>query len=104
LFNPVRQTKPEDIEMAYEDAPTSDIDPDEFGDGMPVTRLITAAGLEPSASAAARLVKGGGFYVNDERIANEKEKITRDRAIGDLFVLRKGQRSRVIVRLRKKRS
>ncbi len=97
----VRQASKEDILMVFEDVPSIDLDRGEFaGEGMVVTRLITASGLEPSASAAARLVKGGGFYVNDERVASEKARVTIDRAIeGELFVLRKGQRERRLVRV-----
>jgi tyrosyl-tRNA synthetase len=91
----------EDILMVFDDVPSTEIDRAEFGtEGIPVTRLITASGLEPSSSAAVRLVKGGGFYVNDERVASEKARIALERAIdGELFMLRKGQRERRLVRL-----
>jgi tyrosyl-tRNA synthetase len=99
----VRQASKEDILMVFEDVPSTEVDRGEFaGDGIAVTRLITASGLEPSTSAATRLVKGGGFYVNDERIASEKARIPVDSAIdGELFVLRKGQRERRLVRIRR---
>lgn len=99
----VRQASKEDILMVFEDVPSTELDLGEFaGEGIAVTRLITASGLEPSTSAAARLVKGGGFYVNDERVASEKARVTIDRAIeGELFVLRKGQRERRLVRVRR---
>jgi tyrosyl-tRNA synthetase len=97
----VRQASKEDILMVFDDVPSTSIDRAEFGDeGIAVTRLITASGLESSNSAAVRLVKGGGFYVNDERVANEKARVTAAAAIdGELFVLRKGQRERRIVRV-----
>jgi tyrosyl-tRNA synthetase len=98
----VREATKDDILTVFEDVPSTEIDPGEFGEvGIPVTRLITTSGLEPSSSAAIRLVKGGGFYVNDERVANETERIPLDRAIeGELFVLRKGQRERRLVRVK----
>ena len=98
----VRRASKDDILIVFEDVPSTEIGRDEFdGEGIAVTRLITASGLEPSTSAAARLVKGGGFYVNDERVANEKARIPVERAIGgELFVLRKGQRERRLVRIR----
>lgn len=97
----VRQASKEDILMVFADVPSTSIDRTEFGDeGIAVTRLITVSGLEPSNSAAVRLVKGGGFYVNDERVANEKARVTASAAIeGELFVLRKGQRERRLVRV-----
>jgi tyrosyl-tRNA synthetase len=98
----VRQASKEDILTVFEDVPSTDIDAADFGsDGIPVARLITASGLEPSASAAMRLVKGGGFYVNDERVTNEKSRVTLAEAIdGEILVLRKGQRERRIVRIK----
>jgi tyrosyl-tRNA synthetase len=98
----VREATKDDILMVFDDVPSIRLDREEFtGDGVLVTRLITASGLEGSTSAAARLVKGGGFYVNDERIGSEKARIGIDRAIeGELFVLRKGQRERRLVRVK----
>jgi tyrosyl-tRNA synthetase len=98
----VRQASKEDILMVFEDVPSTELGREEFaGDGIAVTRLITASGLEPSTSAAVRLVKGGGFYLNDDRIASEKARISIDRAIdGELFMLRKGQRERRLVRVK----
>ncbi len=103
LFKDVRQASKLDILMVFEDVPSTEINAAEFGpEGMAVTKLITASGLEPSSSAAMRLIRGGGFYVNDERVANEKARLTADQAIeGEIFVLRKGQRDRRIIRLRK---
>jgi tyrosyl-tRNA synthetase len=97
----VRQASKEDILMVFDDVPSTSIDRTEFGgEGITVTRLITASGLEPSNSAAVRLVKGGGFYINDERVTSEKARVTAAAAIdGELFVLRKGQRDRRIVRM-----
>jgi tyrosyl-tRNA synthetase len=98
----LRKASKDEILMVFEDVPSIEIDRNEFGaEGMPVARLITVSGLEPSSSAATRLVKGGGFYVNDERVASEKARVTAEMAIdGEIFVLRKGQRERRLVRVR----
>jgi tyrosyl-tRNA synthetase len=97
----LRRASKDDILMVFDDVPSTAVTASDFGeDGMPVTRLITASGLEASSSAAARLVKGGGFYVNDERIASEKARIRLDQAIdGEILVLRKGQRDRRLIRI-----
>ncbi len=99
----VRQASKEDILTVFDDVPSTEVGAEEFGaEGIPVARLITMSGLEPSTSAAVRLIKGGGFYVNDERIANDKARITVAQALeGELFVLRKGQRDRRIIRLKR---
>jgi tyrosyl-tRNA synthetase len=99
----VRAASKEDILTVFEDVPSTEVDAADFGaEGLPVTRLITLSGLEPSASAAVRLVRGGGFYVNDARVSSEKEKVGLGQAIdGEIFVLRKGQRDRRLIRVRK---
>jgi tyrosyl-tRNA synthetase len=99
----VRQASRDDILTVFEDVPTIEVDRAVFGaDGLPAAKLITLSGLEPSMTAAMRLIKGGGFYVNDERVSDDKARIPLDRAIdGELLVLRKGQRDRRLVRIRR---
>ncbi len=101
----LRGASKDDILMVFDDVPSVELGREEFGDdGIAVTRFIAAADLEPSTSAAVRLIRGGGFYVNDERVTNEKARIPLERAIeGELFVLRKGQRERRLVRVRRNR-
>jgi tyrosyl-tRNA synthetase len=57
--------------------------------------LFVAAGLASSLSEARRLIKGGGLYADDRRIAEDDEP---PRAEG-LLMLRKGKRERRAVRL-----
>jgi tyrosyl-tRNA synthetase len=99
----LRGASKDDILMVFDDVPSMEMPEDEFGsEGVAVTRLITSSGLEPSGSAAVRLVKGGGFYLNDVRVSNEKERVHLEQAIaGEIFVLRKGQRDRRLIRVRK---
>ena len=99
----VRHASKAEILTVFEDAPSTEMSVTDFGDdGVPVTRLITASGMEPSGSAATRLIRGGGFYLNDERVSNEKQRVTIDQAIeGEIFVLRKGQRDRRIIRVKR---
>ena len=46
-------------------------------DGWRVVELLTATGVTASKSEATRLIRGGGIYVNDRRITDEKERLTR---------------------------
>ena len=47
-----------------------------------------------------RLIKQGGFYVNDRRLTEERGQVTMADAIGrSVIVLRKGQRERRIVKV-----
>jgi tyrosyl-tRNA synthetase len=62
---------------------------------------MSLTGLAASKGEAARLIKGGGVYLNDARVTDERGRLTLEQAIeGRLFVLRKGQRSRHVVRVR----
>jgi tyrosyl-tRNA synthetase len=55
--------------------------------------LITAAGVVDSKSAARRVVKEGGAYINNEKIAGEDFAPTVDHLLhGRFIVLRKGKR------------
>jgi tyrosyl-tRNA synthetase len=69
-------------------------------EGWPVIELLTTSGITTSKSEAARLIRGGGLYVNDRRITDEKTMLDSDNAIeGRLFVMRKGKRDYFVVRL-----
>ena len=71
-------------------------------EGMPVADMLTATKLAPSNSDAMRLLKGGGVYVNNARVADEKARLTAADAIGgELFILRKGRKDQHIVRVRR---
>jgi tyrosyl-tRNA synthetase len=90
----------EDLLTAFEDAPSTEIDLPE--DGMAVAELIARVKLVPSRSEAMRLLKSGGVYVNNARVADEKARLIAADAIGgELFVLRKGRKDQHIVRLRR---
>ena len=61
--------------------------------------LVARVQLAPSKSEARRLVQSGGVYVNNRRVADPQARLTRDQAIGGrLFVLRKGQKQKHLVR------
>ena len=89
----------EDILMVFEDAPSTEIEwPAE---GLSVADLLTRVKLVTSKSEAMRLLKSGGVYVNNLRVADEKARLLGESAIGgELFILRKGRKDHHIVRLR----
>ena len=73
-------------------------------DGWRLAGLLTDAGVTSSNSEATRLIRGGGIYVNDKRITDEKERISPDQAIeGQIFVVRKGKRDNYLIRIAKER-
>ena len=68
--------------------------------GWLVAEFLTAAGITKSKSEAQRLIKGGGIYINDQRVTDEKAQILPAQAIeGKLFVVRKGKREYFLVRI-----
>ena len=73
-------------------------------DGWRLAGLLTDAGVTSSNSEATRLIRGGGIYVNDKRITDEKERLSPDQAIeGQIFVVRKGKRDNYLIRIAKER-
>jgi tyrosyl-tRNA synthetase len=90
----------EAVLMAFEDVPSIEIGAAELAGGLRVTQLAVRAGLAQSASQATQLVRGGGLYLNDVRVTDERMRVTADDAMkGWLFYLRKGQRERRLVKL-----
>ena len=54
--------------------------------GLSIAEVMSITGLAGSKGEAARLIKGGGVYVNDARVADERGRLTIDQAIdGRLF-------------------
>ena len=69
-------------------------------DGWRLVGLLTESGVTASNSEATKLIRGGGIYVNDRRILDEKERLRPDQAIGgELFVVRKGKKDHFLVRI-----
>ncbi len=69
-------------------------------EGWPILDLLTSTGVTSSKSEAARLIRGGGIYVNDTRVTDEKSRLTPAEAIdGQLFVVRKGKRDNFLIRI-----
>jgi tyrosyl-tRNA synthetase len=68
--------------------------------GWPVVELLATAGVTKSKGEATKLIRGGGIYVNDERVTDEKARLTADQAIeGQVFVVRKGKKDNFLIRL-----
>lgn len=90
----------DDVLAVFGDVPSTDVSTAEFGDGVSVVDLVVRAQLAPSKSEARRLVQAGGVYVNNRRVTDVQEKVTRQGAIGGrLLLLRKGARQNALVRL-----
>jgi tyrosyl-tRNA synthetase len=69
-------------------------------EGWAIADFLSASGVATSKSEATRLIRGGGIYINDERVTDEKYRLLPQRAIeGQLFVVRKGKKDNFLVRL-----
>ncbi len=91
----------EDVLDVFDDVPSTELERASFeGPGLAATELLVRSGLAASKGEAARLIKGGGIYVNNRRLSDERGRLTADRAIGgQLLVLRKGQRQNHLVKI-----
>ena len=70
------------------------------GAGTAIADVMVTTKLASSKSDAMRLVRGGGVYVNNRRVTDERARFTADQAIaGRMFVLRKGARQYHLVRI-----
>ena len=91
----------EDVLSVFDDVPSSTVTADKLaGDGVAVVDLLAASGLTASKGEATRLIRGGGVYVNNRRITDERARLRSADAIdGRLFVLRKGAKQNHVVKI-----
>ena len=94
----VNRMSARELLQAFANVPSSEI---QLHDGsMPVVELLSSTGVTSSKGEATRLIRGGGIYINERRITDEKERVRTDQAIeGQLFVVRKGKRENFLIRI-----
>ncbi|MEO1369214.1 MAG: S4 domain-containing protein, partial [Acidobacteriota bacterium] len=85
----------DDVLDIFGDVPSTDVSADLLaGEGASAVDLFVASGLAPSKGQARRLLRDGGAYVNNVRVADEQARFTRDSFKGGrVLVLRKGRKS-----------
>ena len=81
------------------DAPSLNMSASQFAAGMANTDFMVSVGLASSKGEAARLIKQGGFYINDERVTDERGRVGLEAVIDGRIKARKGQRERRIIRV-----
>ncbi len=102
LFGEDISTLPaEDVLSVFDDVPSSTVTADRLaGEGIAVVELLASSGLTASKGEATRLIRGGGVYVNNRRVTDEKARLRSGDAIdGRLFVLRKGAKQNHVVKI-----
>lgn len=71
-------------------------------DGWSAVDLLAEAGVTRSKSQATQLIRGGGIYVNDRRIKDERARLSLDQAIeGQVFVVRRGKKDNFLIHIRR---
>ncbi|MEM7171081.1 MAG: tyrosine--tRNA ligase, partial [Pseudomonadota bacterium] len=81
------------------DLPSVTIAEGDLAQGIPAFELFRQAGLATSNGEARRLIKGGGARLNDEKIADEGQKVsTQDIAAEGVIKLSAGKKRHVLVR------
>ncbi len=91
----------EDVLVVFDDVPSTEVDRHRFGGaGILLADLLASTCLVSSKSEAARVIRSGGIYVNNRRVAEDRARLTVADAIeGRLLILRKGQRQHHVVKL-----
>jgi tyrosyl-tRNA synthetase len=69
-------------------------------EGWSLTEFLASTAITESRGEATRLIRGGGIYVNGERVTDEKARLRPEDAIqGQYFVVRKGKKDNFLVRV-----
>ena len=85
----------------FADVPSTELEKSKLdGDGFTVTDALVVSGLAPSKGEAKRLVQGGGVAVNNRRVSDARQLISRSDLIdGQVLVLRKGAKHYHVIRV-----
>jgi len=85
-------TKTEMTESDLDAMPTTTIARDRLAQGISPMELFAEVGLTSSRGDARRLIKQGGMYINDQRIANLEHSVKEDDLTPDGILLRAGKK------------
>ena len=91
----------DDVLSVFDDVPSSTVAAEKLsGEGVAVVELLATSGLTASKGEATRLIRGGGVYVNNRRVTDERARLRSHDAIeGRLFVLRKGAKQNHVIKV-----
>ena len=84
----------------FADVPSGSVSRDVVSSGMTLPDLMVQAGFTKSKGEARRLIKGGGFYLNNVRITDQDRKVTPDDLLdGRIVILRAGKKRYHLVKV-----
>jgi tyrosyl-tRNA synthetase len=90
-----------DIEDISADVPSSQLTSSRLeGSGMPLVDLLAVSGLATSKGDARRSIKGGGIYLNNQRVTDVTQLVSLAQSIeGQFLLLRKGRKKYHLVQV-----
>jgi len=90
----------QDLLATLGDAPSTDVTLQQLQEERPITQWLVDTRMVSSRSEATRLIRGGGIYLNDECVKDEKRRLgVNDLWQGALAVLARGKRLKHVLRL-----
>ncbi|MFL6196094.1 MAG: tyrosine--tRNA ligase [Thermoanaerobaculia bacterium] len=97
----IAELEPREVLDIFADVPSIEIPHAQLtGEGLALADLLVSCGLAPSKGEARRAVQGGGVYLNNRRVNEERRALTAaDTVGGELLVLRKGKKEYRLVRV-----
>lgn len=89
----------EALEALAGDVPSCEL-PREEVVGAPLPKVMAAAGLCASQSAARRLIKGGGCRLNNQKVEEEMYAVKEEDLVGGkMMLVQSGKKNKVICRI-----
>jgi len=90
-----------DIADIFADVPSSDVPRHQFADGgLSIVDLLAESSLANSKGDAKRAIKGGGVYLNNERVSLGQTAVLDQSIDGKFFILRKGKKKYHLIQLK----
>jgi tyrosyl-tRNA synthetase len=90
----------QDLLATLGDAPSTNVTLQQLQEERPITQWLVDTRMVSSRSEATRLIRGGGIYLNDECVKDEKRRLgVNDLWKGALAVLAKGKRLKHVLKL-----
>ncbi len=87
------------LEECFEDVPSFALDADTLSEGVPLISLLADSGFVTSRGEARRLMKQGGFYLNNKAEQDQELVLTRAHLLADRFmVLRAGKKRYMLIK------
>jgi len=95
----VRGLSDQALAEVFQEAPSTTLPRARLEQGIPILDLFTETGLAASKGEARNLIRGGGAYLNNERVADEALALTPAQLASEsMLVLRSGKKKYHLVR------